>query len=187
MRSRIVILAALAALAGCRVEGGSQARAAADTAALEDRPTQPGIGHSVFDRKREVVAPGLERVTVSAIVRLDAGADSARTVMEALLASERGSDTTAAAIRILGYLPPPQGHGASTRMMLIPLAFTDWAPEPGFDSLSVATRRHAYRTTTSFVHDAAMLRGMTGPRGDSGAGRLPRGTLPQGHPAPRRP
>ena len=172
--------AALAVLAGCRVEGGGQARAAVDTAALEDRPTRPGIGHSVFDRRREVVAPGLERVTVKAIVRLDAGADSARKVMEALLASERGTDTTAAAIRILGYLPPPQGHGASTRLMLIPLAFTDWAPEPGFDSLSVATRRHGYRTTTTFVHDAAMLRGLTG--GDSGAGRLP-----PGRPAPRRP
>jgi hypothetical protein len=128
------------------------------------------------------VAPGLVRVTVSAIVRFDAGADSAKRVLEGLLAAERSSDTGAAAIRVLGYLPPPAGHGAGApqQMTLIPLAFTDWAPEPGWDSLSAATRRHPYRTVTRFVHDAAVLRGM-------GFGAAPGGTLPPGHPAPRRP
>ena len=36
-----------------------------------------------------------------AIVRMDAGADSAKKVMEAILASERRSDSTAAAVRVL--------------------------------------------------------------------------------------
>jgi hypothetical protein len=175
MRSRIVVVAALAVLAGCRVEGRA-ARQAADTTAQLEAGDRPGIGHSVFKRSREVVAPGLERVTVSAIVRLDAGQDSARKVMEALLATERAVDTGAAAIRILGYLPPPQGHATAQRVMMIPLAFTDWAPEPGFDSLSTATRGRPYQTRTVFVHDAAMLRGMM--RGDSGSGQLPPGHMP---------
>jgi hypothetical protein len=188
MRSRIVVALALAALAGCRVEGGKQAAAAADSAARAAGPAMPGLGHTVFNRRREVVAPGLARVTVSAIVRLDAGQDSARRVMENLLAEERRTDTTVAAIRVLGYLPPPQGHGAAGRTMLVPLVFTDWAPEPGFDSLGTATRGRPYRTTTRFVHDAAMLRGMGTPEHPGGATpQLPRGTMPRGGPAPRRP
>lgn len=178
---------ALTALAACRVEGGRTSRApqaaqsedSSEAAALRAR--SPGIGHSVFARKRDEVSPGLFRVTVSAVVRLDGGADSAKKLLEALVASERASDTAAAAIRILGYLPPAAGHGAggARSTTLIPLAFTDWAPEPGWDSLSAATRRHPYRTVTRFVHDAAVLRGMGL---DSATG-----TLPPGQPRPRRP
>ena len=188
MRSRIAVALALVALAGCRVEGGKVGRApgqpqAADTsedAALRAR--SPGVAHTVFARKRENVAPGLVRVTVSAIVRLDAGADSVKKVLEGLLAAERAADTGAAAVRVLGFLPPPAGHGAGAqgRMVLIPLAFTDWAPEPGWDSLSVATRHRPYHTTTRFVHDAAALRGM-------GLDTTRGGTLPPGRPSPRRP
>ena len=66
-------------------------------------------------------------------------------------------------------------------MTLIPLAFTDWAPEPGWDSLSALTRRRPYRTVTRFVHDAAALRRM-------GLGGAPGGgALPPGHPTPRGP
>ncbi|MGD0483258.1 MAG: hypothetical protein ABSB58_01250 [Gemmatimonadales bacterium] len=187
MRSRIAVALALVALAGCRVEGGRTNRApgqpaALDTSAEAARALAPGLAHTVFARKREVVAPGLVRVTVSAIVRFDAGADSAKKVLEALLASERSADTGAAAIRVLGFLPPPAGHGAGAQgqMVLIPLAFTDWAPEPGWDSLSAATRHRPYSTTTRFVHDAAALRGM-------GFGAVPGGALPPGHPSPRRP
>lgn len=180
MRSRFVVAVALAVLAGCRVEGRA-AREAADTAGVDEAADRPGVGHAVFSRTREVVAPGLERVTVSAIVRLDAGQDSARKVMEALLATERATDTAAAAIRVLGFLPPPQGHATAQRVMMIPLAFTDWAPEPGFDSLSTATRGRPYQTRTVFVHDAAMLRRFMGR--DSGTAQLPPGRMP----APRRP
>lgn len=179
---------ALAALAGCRVEGAKQPGAGADSTAAAAGAMPGGLGHTVFNRRRELVAPGLARVTLSAIVRLDIGQDSARKVLESLVAAERRSDSAAAAIRVLAYLPPAQGHGTAQRMSLIPLAFTDWAPEPGFDSLSVATKGHPYRTSTHFVHDAATLRGMMAPGGaDSGASQLPRGTLPPGHPAPRVP
>lgn len=182
MRSRLAVgLAAFAALAGCRVEGGKQQAGASDSVATA--ATMPGgLAHTVFRRRREMVAPGLERVTLSAVVRLDIGQDSARKVMEGLLEAERRSDTAAAAIRVLAFLPPAQGHGTGTSVTLIPLAFSDWAPEPGFDSLSVATRSRPYRTTTRFVHDAAMLRGMM-PGG--GAPSTPQ--LPPGHPAPRVP
>lgn len=175
---------ALAALAGCRVEGSGRQGAAADTAAAR-RATGPM--HTVFNRRRETVAPGLERVTISAIVRLDIGQDSAQKVMESLLAAERRSDSAAAAIRVLAYLPPPQGHGGAGQqaMTLIPLGFTDWAPAPGFDSLSAATRRNPYATTTRFLHDAATLRGMMEP--GQGMPELPRGRMPPGHPAPRGP
>lgn len=183
MRSRMAVAVALAVLAGCRVEGAGRERAAADTAAAPGTPG--GVMHTVFGRRSEMVAPGLEWVTLSAIVRLDIGQDSARKVMESLLAAERAADSTAAAIRVLAYLPPPAGHGTGTHMTLVHLAFTDWAPEPGFDSLSAATRRHRYATTTRFVHDAAMLRGMMG-SGEQ-APQLPRGSMPPGHPAPRVP
>jgi hypothetical protein len=184
----MAVALALAALAGCRVEGAKQPGEGADSTASTAAAMPGGLGHTVFSRRREMVAPGLARVTLSAVVRLDIGQDSARKVMESLVATERRSDAAAAAIRVLAYLPPPQGHGTAQRMTLIPLAFTDWAPEPGFDSLTAATRSHPYRTTTHFVHDAATLRGMMGP---GGAGpttpQPPRGTLPPGHPVPRAP
>jgi hypothetical protein len=188
MRSRIAVALALVALAGCRVEGGKVGRAPGQAPAADSpeeaalRARSPGLAHAVFARKREEVAPGLARVTLSAIVRFDAGADSVRKVLEALLAAERAADTGAAAVRILGFLPPPPGHGAGAerQMVLIPLAFTDWAPEPGWESLSVATRHRPYHTTTRFVHDAAALRGM-------GLDTARGGTLPPGHPSPRRP
>jgi hypothetical protein len=187
MRSRIAVALALVALAGCRVEGGRTNRApgqpsASGPSAEPLRGMSRGLAHTIFARKREDVAPGITRLTVSAIVRFDAGADSARKVLEALLAQERAGDTAAAAIRVLGFLPPPAGHGAGAQgqMTLVPLAFTDWAPEPGWDSLSAATRHRPYHTTTHFVHDAAALRGM-------GFGAAPDAALPPGHPSPRRP
>jgi hypothetical protein len=145
----------------------------------------PPLGHRVFSRKRDEVAPGLVRVTVSTIVRIDIGQDSARKVMEQLLADERTRDSTVAAIRILGFLPPAAGHGTA-RVTLVPLAYTDWAPGP-FDSLSAATRRRPYRTETVFMHDAAMLREMgVTPRVGPLRPGIPRGgqNVPPNHPAP---
>ena len=114
------------------------------------------------------MAPGLVRVTVSTIVRYDIGQDSGKKVMENLLADERQRDTTVAAIRVLGYMPPAPGHGTA-RVTLVPLAYTDWAPG-AVDSLSAATRRRPYRTETVFMHDAATLRAM--------------GLIPDGAPVP---
>ena len=118
--------------------------------------------------------------------------------MESLLADERTRDSSVAAIRILGYMPPAAGHGTA-RVTLVPLAYTDWAPG-AFDSLSAATRRRPYRTVTVFMHDAETLRAMglnpnVGPvpggqlRPEPGR-PLPPGdgrVMPPNHPAPRRP
>jgi hypothetical protein len=200
MRSRMLWAAALAVLAGCRMEGGQpSARRQAQQADSATAEASPPLGHRVFNRRREVIVPGLVRVTVSTIVRFDLGQDSAKQVLESLLASERMRDSTVAAIRILGYLPPAAGHGAA-RVTLVPLAYTDWAPG-AFDSLSAATRRRPYRTETVFLHDAETLRAMglnpnVGPVPPGSQARplpgrpLPPGdgrVLPPNHPAPRRP
>jgi len=189
--------AALAVFVGCRMEGGKtagdqQARRG-DTAGAEGQAAPP-LTHRIFNRKREEVAPGLVRVTLSTVVRIDIGQDSAKKVMEYLLADERTRDSSVAAIRVLGYMPPAPGHGAA-RVTLVPLAYTDWAPGP-FDSLSVATRRRPYATHTVFMHDAEALRAMglipnvgpVPPGGQTrplspGEGRV----LPPNHPAPRQP
>jgi len=181
--------AALVTCAGCRMESGqpSGQRQAqrSDSATAE---ASPPLGHRVFDRKRVEVAPGLVRVTISTIVRMEIGQDSAQKVMEKLLAEERKRDSTVAAIRVLGYLPPAAGHGTA-RVTLVPLAYTEWAPGP-FDSLSAATRRRPYRTATVFMHDAETLRamGLTPSVGPLRPG-IPRGgqNVPPSHPAPRRP
>lgn len=163
---------ALAVLAGCRIEGGDQARArrqrpAQDTTAAAGEERAP-IGHRVFNRKSEQVVPGIVRVTVSTVVRLDLGQDSARRTIESLLEQERRRDSSVAAIRVLAYLPPSEGHGVQ-QAPLVPLAFLDWVPAAGWDHLTPETVRQPYRATTTFVHDAATM-------GMAGAGR--------GRPAP---
>ena len=172
MRSKMLGVVALAVLAGCRIEGGDQARAqrqrtAQDTTAEAAEERAP-IGHRVFNRKSEQVAQGIVRVTVSTIVRIDVGQDSARKTIENLLEQERRRDSSVAAIRVLAYLPPAQGHGAQ-QSALVPLAFLDWVPAAGWDHLTPETVRQPYRATTTFVHDAATM-------GMAGAGR--------GQPAP---
>jgi len=193
--------AALVMCAGCRMESGQPAgqRQAqrSDSATAE---AAPPLGHRVFDRKRVEVAPGLVRVTISTIVRIDIGQDSAKKVMENLLADERQRDTAVAAIRVLGYMPPAPGHGTGSGPTLVPLAYTEWAPGP-FDSLGAASRRRPYATRTVFMHDAETLRAMglnpnVGPVPPSAQQRplpgrpLPPGdgrVMPPNHPAPRRP
>src|SRR4030042_151239 len=104
MRSSVLWAVTLVSFAGCRMEGGQpggqrQAQASDSAAA----GASPPLGHRVFNRKREEVAPGLVRVTLSTIVRMDLGQDSAKQVMLKLLADERTRDSTVAAIRVLGY------------------------------------------------------------------------------------
>lgn len=188
--------AALVLCAGCKMESGQpdgqrQAQRS-DSAAAQ---ASPPLGHRIFNRKRDEVAPGLVRVTISTIVRIDIGQDSAKKVMEKFLADERARDSTVAAIRVLGYLPPAPGHGTA-RLTLVPLAYTDWAPG-AFDSLSPATRRRPYRTETVFMHDAEALRAMgvnpnvgPVPPGNPSVGPLRPGIprdgrmMPPNHPAP---
>ena len=191
MRSSVAYVVALAVLAGCRVESGYQRsgerqRGGQDTATAAGAAS-PGAGHGVFNRRSEQVAPGITRVTVSAIVPIEPGQDTARAMMERLLQAERQRDSSVAAIRILAYLPPAAGHGAQ-QAPLVPLAFLDWTPAAGWDRLSAETARQPYRVVTTFVHDAATM-GMTRmPPARGGAPPTPRdGQMPPGHPAPRPP
>jgi hypothetical protein len=184
MRSEMLGVVALAVLAGCRIEGGDQARAERQRAA-QDTTAEAGegrapIGHRVFNRKSEQVAPGIVRVTVSTIVRIEVGQDSARKTIENLLEQERRRDSSVAAIRVLAYLPPAEGHGAQ-QSALVPLAFLDWVPAAGWDHLTPETVRQPYRATTTFVHDAATM-GMAGAGGGRPApppgSRSPHGQMP---------
>ena len=175
MRSRLLWIVALTVLAGCRVEGGDR-QAARRPAAGEDSTAAGGeqqapLGHRVFNRKTETVAPGVVRVTLSTVVPIQFGQDSARTTLENLLTAERQRDSTVAAVRILAYLPPAEGHGAQ-QAPLVPLAFLDWVPAAGWDSLAAATARQPHRATTTFVHDAETMGMMRGA---------------PSHPSPRRP
>ena len=182
MRSSLAVAAAVVAvLAGCRVEGGRRAERGAPRNSPGSR-LGPATGARVLDRRREEVAPGVARLTLSAIVRADAGRDSARRIMEALLGQELAGDTTLAAIRVLAYVPPSSGHGAGTEP-LVPLAFLDWVPAAGWDGITAETAVLPHTATTTFVHDSAALRAM-GRSPGSGPGATP--PLPPGHPAPRR-
>jgi len=193
MRSEMLGVVVLAVLAGCRIEGGDQAsaqrqRPAQDSTASAGEGRAP-VGHRVFNRRSEQVARGIVRVTVSAIVRIDVGQDSARKTIENLLEQERRRDSSVAAIRVLAYMPPVQGHSAQ-QAPLVPLAFLDWVPAAGWDHLTPETVRQPYSATTTFVHDAATM-GMAG----AGSGqpvpppgsRSPHGQLPPARPDERRP
>lgn len=182
---------ALAVLAGCRVEGAGRAAAAARSGPEGDSAataTARPSGHGVFSRQREVVAPGVVRLTLSAVVSLRDGQDSAQRVIERLVTEEQLRDSTVAAIRLLAYLPPTTGHG-QRQSPLVPLAFADWAPAAGWTGLTAATAREPHRLTTTFMHDAATMRAM-GIDPDAALpapGMPPRGTqprVPRGHPAP---
>lgn len=185
---------ALAVLAGCRVEGARQAAPPGQSEPTGDSAASAAArpaGHGVFSRRREVVAPGVVRLTLNAVVSLREGQDSARRVIERLVTEEQGRDTAVAAIRLLAYLPPAAGHG-QRQSPLVPLAFADWAPAAGWDSLTPATARGPHRLTTIFMHDAATMRAMgVDPNAALPApGMPPRGAqpaLPRGHPAPGAP
>ncbi len=105
MRSRIAAALALLALAGCAVEHGNQppARSAARSPHAPG-DTAGGPLHTVFDRRQETVAPGVTRLIVSVVLR-GPQRDSARATME-LAANDARRDSTVAAVRVLGYLPP---------------------------------------------------------------------------------
>jgi len=182
MRSRTGWLVALVLLAGCRVEGSGWAAARSRDSAV-DRAAPPA-GHRVFNRRREDVAPGVVRVTLSAVVPVRYGQDSAQRIIEAVVAEERGRDTAAAAIRVLAYFPPSAGHG-QREASLVPLAFADWAPLSGWDRLSAATAGGPHRLTTTFLHDAETMRALGADTGMAPPGGMPRspasppgGTMP---------
>lgn len=161
MRSRVEWLAVVAVLAACRVEGGSPPgqQAAGEPVdphgggfSFEARPdSAPPAEHQVFDRKREQVGPGVVRLTLGALVRVDGGRVAARTAMQAIADEARRQDSTVAAIRVLAYIPPTPGgpRGAS----LQPLGYLDWVPPAGWDALTPGSARGFHRYNVVFLAD----------------------------------
>jgi hypothetical protein len=113
--------------------------------------------HQVFDRLRDTVAAGVERITLSVMLAQDQPRDAQRATLEAVAAAERREDSSLAAIRVLGFLPHPGGGSREPHpmggMRLIPFAILEWVPAEGWNGVSAANRRARRSTTVTFVSD----------------------------------
>jgi hypothetical protein len=173
MLSRLGSVLAVLALAGCAVEHGNpperRASAAGAPPHAAPRDSLRGPMHQVFDRRLETVAPGIARLTLRVVVRMQDGREAARAAMEAISTEARRQDSTLAAVRVLAYEMPSHGHGDSAGGMgFIPLAYLDWVPPGGWDSLTARSARSAHHTDVAFVQD---LSAHPGARGERGHGR----------------
>ena len=153
---RFSVVAGLAALvlAGCALEHGDT-----PPARRQGMATPPHAGgdsaaafqHAVFARSVDTVAPGVTRERVGLVLPwLDR--DSARAALEAV-ANDARRDTTVAALRVLGYMPPAPGHGARGGPELVPFAYLEWVPAGGWDGVSATTARAAHHTDVVFMED----------------------------------
>jgi len=164
MRSDLLIAAAVL-LAGCALEHGNQppARAAADTRSPPAaRDSAGGPLHTVFDRRADTVAAGVTRVVVSVVLR-GPERDGARATMESV-ADDARRDSTVAAVRVLGYLPPAPGHGDRGGPGLVPFAYLEWVPAGGWDAVSALTARGAHHAEVVFMGDLHSHPGREGPQ-----------------------
>ena len=154
MRSSLVLVSALLGLAGCAVEHGNAPppeRANAARSPHASRDSSGGPLHAVFNRRLDTVAPGVARVIVSVVLK-GAERDGARAAMEAV-ADDARRDTTVAAVRVLGYLPPAPGHGDRGGPGLVPFAYLEWIPAGGWDDVTVRAARGAHHTDVVFMDD----------------------------------
>ncbi len=143
---------ALLALAGCAVEhGNTPPPRSAEARSPRGADSGGGPLHTVFDRRQEAVAPGVNRLIVS-VVLAGPGRDAARATMEAV-ADDARRDSTVAAVRVLGYLPPEPGHGDPGGPGLIPFAYLEWIPAGGWDGVTASTARAAHHTEVVFMED----------------------------------
>ncbi len=152
MRSRTEWLAiAMVALGACSAERGSppgQPNASQGGAEFSFRAwpdSAPPSSRQVFDRERQVVAAGLARLIVHAIIGVDKGRAAARTAMQAIADSARHRDTTLAAVRVIGYFPPTMTDSSAQGATLTPMGYLEWVPLPGWDSLTVQTAHLFHR------------------------------------------
>ena len=160
MRSRTEWLAiAVVALGACSVERGSppgQPDAPQGGAEFSFRAwpdSAPPSSRQVFDRERQVVAAGLARLMVHAIIGVDQGRAAARTAMQAIADSVRHRDTTLAAVRVIGYFPPTLAESDGPGATLVPMGYLEWVPLPGWDSVSVSTARADHRVNIVWLRD----------------------------------
>ncbi len=151
MRSRWLATAAVV-LAACALEHGNPppARPAARSP-HQSRDSAGGPLHGVFDRRADSVAPGVVRLVVSVVLR-DTERGAVRAAMEAV-ADDARRDSTVAAVRVLGYMPPQPGHGDRGGPGLVPFAYLEWIPAGGWDGVSARTARDAHHTEVVFMAD----------------------------------
>ncbi|OYV65299.1 MAG: hypothetical protein B7Z72_12380, partial [Gemmatimonadetes bacterium 21-71-4] len=128
---------------------------AAETPGATTAPAAgPGPMHQVFDTLREHVAIGVDRISLSVMLAPDAGREAQQATMQAVADAERAADTSLAAIRVLGFLPPPAGHGEHpSGMRMIPFAILSWQPRGGWNALTAASARAPHSTDVLFVTD----------------------------------
>jgi len=174
MASRLGIVVAVVALAGCSIEHGNpppQSQASRGAVAPAGSPQVGATGpmHQVFDRTRETVAPGVDRVTLSVMLAAGEPRHAQQATLEAVAEAQRREDSSFAAIRVLGFLPPsPHGGGGAgdhpTGMRLIPFAILEWVPAGGWNGLSAATPRSPRTTSVTFMSDLPQHRSIPGAR-----------------------
>ena len=164
MRSRSLAALAVLALVGCAVEHGNPppARTGAGASPHASRDSAARALHAVFDRRPDTVASGVTRLVVSVVLR-DAERTAARAAMEGV-ADDARRDTTVAAVRVLGYLPPTPGHGDRGGPGLVPFAYLEWIPAGGWDDVSASTARSAHHTEVVFMEDLRTHPGREGPQ-----------------------
>jgi hypothetical protein len=162
MSSRFGGFIAVLILVGCSVEHGNQPpqrpAARGEAASPHGAPQSGAVGpmHQVFDRMRDTVVPGVERMTLSVMLAQDQPREAQRATLEAVAEAQRREDSSLAAIRVLGFLPHPGGGGEERHpmgMRLIPFAILEWVPAEGWNGLSAANRRSPRRTSVTFVSD----------------------------------
>jgi hypothetical protein len=162
MRSRI-LPALLLGLAGCSLEHGNVPPERASSAARSPHARADSAGgplHAVFDRRQELVAPGVARITVSVVLRAD-GREAVRAALEAV-ADDARRDTSVGAVRVLGFMPPAPGHGDRGGPGMVPFAYLEWIPAGGWDDVTARTAREAHHTDVVFVEDLKAHPGMPG-------------------------
>jgi hypothetical protein len=153
MRSNVLAVSLCALALGCDVEGGSRpgerprptARDSGFRFQMAPDTGAPPAPHAAFDRRRETVAPGVSRVTISMIADVTQGRQALVSAMENVVQRERERDSTVAAVRVSAFAAPGPG---GAREALLEVATMDWVPLTGWDSLTAMSRAAFHRTHT---------------------------------------
>jgi len=111
--------------------------------------------HQVFARLRDTVAAGVERISLSILLAPEMDRSAQRAALQAVLDAQRHDDSTLAAIRVLGFYPPPAAHGThpSGGMTMVPSALIEWVPAGGWNGVNAGNAHAAHTTDELFVSD----------------------------------
>ena len=164
MSSRVLIPALALTLAGCAVEHADRTAqrpasgAAQSPVMAQQGGARSGPMHQVFARLRDTVAAGVERISLSIVLAPEMDRSAQRAALQAVLDAQRHDDSTLAAIRVLGFYPPPAGHGngahASGGVTMVPSALIEWVPTAGgWNGVNAGNARAAHTTDELFVSD----------------------------------